>query len=77
MTHPKQKKKRRSDTSLKEKQKASKNKQINGSNSGKWTAINVELQTGRDSTNVRPEGRNAQNAKRSAITRNVAEQTRK
>ena len=31
----------------------------------------------RDSKNARPEGRNAQNAKRSATTRNVAEQTRK
>ena len=51
-----------------------KNKQINRPNSRKWTAINVELQTGRDSTNVRPEERNVQNAKKLAIMQNVAEQ---
>ena len=64
MTHPKQKKKRRSDTSIKEKQKVSKNKQINRPNSRTWTALNVEPQTGRDNTNVRPEERNVQNAKK-------------
>ena len=77
MTHQKQKKKRRSDISIKEKQKASKNKRINRPNSRKWTAIDAEPQTDRDSMNVRPEERNGQNAKKLAIMQNVAEQTRK
>ena len=62
---------------MKEKQKASKNKQINRPNSRKSTAKNVEPQTGRDSTNVRPDEQNVQNAKKLAIMQNVAEQIRK
>ena len=76
-THQKQKRRRKLDTSTKEKQKAIKNKRISRPNSRKWTATDAEPRTGRDNTNVRPEERNAQYARRLAITQNVAEQIRK
>ena len=40
----------------------------------KLTAIDAELQTGRDNTNAQPEERNVQ---RSAITQNIAEQIKR
>ena len=61
----------------KRKQKAIKNKWINRPNSKKWTVTDAEPRTGRDNTNIRPEGRNVQNARSLAITLNVAKQTSK
>ena len=77
MTHQKQKKRKKSDTSIKDKQKAIKNKRTNRPKSRKWIVTDAETRTGQDSMNVRPEERNAQSAKRSATMQNVAEKIRK
>ena len=74
---PETEEEKKSDTSIKEKPKAIKNKRINRPNSRKWVVTDAELRTGQDSMNVRPGGRNAQSAKRSVTMQNVAEQIRK
>ena len=76
MTHQKQKKRKKSDTSIKEKPKAMKNKRINRPNSRKWIVTDAEPRTGQDSMNARPEERNEQSAKRSVTMQNAAEQIR-
>ena len=73
MTHRKQKKRRQSDISLRERQEAPrKHRQT----SRKYTVTNAEPLTGHDSPNARLGERIAQNAKRLAFLRNVAEQTK-
>ena len=60
----------------KRKTKAPKNQRINRQSSKSWIVTVAEHRTGPDSMNARQEEGTVHNAKKLAITRNVAEQTK-